>query len=287
MQITVTQAPENRRRRKPDGGEKLGLGNLFSDHMFLMDYSQGTGWRDARIVPYGPLRSPPPPWCSTTAGDTSGDEGVLRADGAICLFPSRPERGAHEPVGGADVSAGDPGRRPARRPPGPGTARPGVDTEGRGGLPVHPSHDDSDRGGARRSPLGGGPFFVITGPVGAYYARGFDPVRILVEERYVRAANGGVGEAKRALEIMRPASSRRRTRRCWASTRSFSADAERRSFVEEVGTMNIFFMLRGELLTPRSPGSLPGAARVVPPTLAREWDIPAAECPAGWSSTKS
>ena len=49
MQITVTQVAENRRRRKPKSGETLGFGNHFSDHMFLMDYSQGTGWRDARI----------------------------------------------------------------------------------------------------------------------------------------------------------------------------------------------------------------------------------------------
>ncbi|HLO10085.1 MAG TPA: branched chain amino acid aminotransferase, partial [Desulfobacteria bacterium] len=59
MQITVTQAPENRRRQKPNSGEPLGFGKIFSDHMFLMDYSQGTGWHDARIVPYGPLSLAP------------------------------------------------------------------------------------------------------------------------------------------------------------------------------------------------------------------------------------
>ena len=59
MQITVTQVAENRRRKKPKSGENLGFGIHFSDHMFLMDHSQGAGWRDARIVPYGPLSLAP------------------------------------------------------------------------------------------------------------------------------------------------------------------------------------------------------------------------------------
>ena len=46
---------------------KLGFGKKFSDHMFVMDYTEGEGWHDARIVPYGPpLSWTPLPWCSTT-----------------------------------------------------------------------------------------------------------------------------------------------------------------------------------------------------------------------------
>ena len=51
--------------------DQLGFGSVFTDHMFLMDYSTGKGWHDARIVPYGPIsvpsRSPPPPASCTTA----------------------------------------------------------------------------------------------------------------------------------------------------------------------------------------------------------------------------
>jgi branched-chain amino acid aminotransferase len=122
-------------------------------------------------------------------------------------------------------------------------------------------------------------FFIITGPVGAYYARGFDPVRILVEERYVRAATGGVGEAKTggnyaaSLLAAKNAKAQGFDQVLWL-------DAAHHRFVEEVGTMNIFFLLRGELVTPPLSGSiLPGVTRDTVLTLAREWKIPVAERP--------
>ena len=42
-------------KQKPADEGKLGFGKLFTDHMFLMDYTAGEGWHDARIVPYAPL----------------------------------------------------------------------------------------------------------------------------------------------------------------------------------------------------------------------------------------
>jgi branched-chain amino acid aminotransferase len=122
-------------------------------------------------------------------------------------------------------------------------------------------------------------FFVITGPVGAYYARGFEPVRILVEETFVRAARGGLGEAKTganyaaSLLASKVAKSEGFDQVLWL-------DAGERRYVEEVGTMNIFFLLRGELVTPPLSGSiLPGVTRDSVLTLAREWGIPVAERP--------
>ena len=46
------------RKEKPDFN-KLGFGRYFTDHMFIMDYTEGKGWHDARIVPYGPLTLDP------------------------------------------------------------------------------------------------------------------------------------------------------------------------------------------------------------------------------------
>jgi len=122
-------------------------------------------------------------------------------------------------------------------------------------------------------------FLVITGPVGAYYARGFEPVRILVEEKFVRAARGGLGEAKTganyaaSLLAAKAAKSEGFDQVLWL-------DAGERRYVEEVGTMNIFFLLRGELVTPPLSGSiLPGVTRDSVLTLAREWGIPVAERP--------
>ena len=52
------------RKPKPDPAT-LVFGRTFTDHMFVMDYTAGLGWHDGRIVPYGPWRWTPPPWCST------------------------------------------------------------------------------------------------------------------------------------------------------------------------------------------------------------------------------
>ena len=57
IKITKTTAP----KAKPQDESKLGFGKIFSDHMFLMDYTEGEGWHDARIVPYGPVGTGPPP----------------------------------------------------------------------------------------------------------------------------------------------------------------------------------------------------------------------------------
>jgi len=280
MQITVTQAPENRRRRKPGSGETLGFGNLFSDHMFLMDYSQGTGWRDARIVPYGPLSLAPSAMVLHYGQEIfEGMKAYYARDGAVCLF--RPDRNAERMNRSAarmclpELPVED--QLAALRalvwldrewiPRGEGASlyiRPTmIGTEE--GLGVRPSADVL--------------FFIITGPVGAYYPRGFDPVRILVEERYVRAAKGGVGEAKTggnyaaSLLAAKDAKAQGFDQVLWL-------DAEHRRFVEEVGTMNIFFVLRGELVTPPLSGSiLPGVTRDTVLTLAREWKIPVAERP--------
>ena len=250
MQITVTQAPENRRRRKPDSGEKLGFGNLFSDHMFLMDYSQGTGWRDARIVPYGPLSLAPSAMVLHYGQEIfEGMKAYYARDGAICLF--RPDRNAVRLNRSAarmclpEIPVED--QLAALRalvrldrewiPRGEGASlyiRPamiGIEE----GLGVRPSADVL--------------FFIITGPVGAYYARGFDPVRILVEEKFVRAARGGLGEAKTGANYAASLLAAKNAK-ALGFDQVLWLDAEHRSFVEEVGTMNIFFVLRGELVTP-------------------------------------
>ena len=54
IKITRTTAP----KAKPDESN-LGFGKKFTDHMFVMDYTEGEGWHDARIVPYGPFELDP------------------------------------------------------------------------------------------------------------------------------------------------------------------------------------------------------------------------------------
>jgi branched-chain amino acid aminotransferase len=104
-------------------------------------------------------------------------------------------------------------------------------------------------------------------------------VRILVEETCVRAARGGLGEAKTGANYAASLLAAKR-----AKEEGFDQvlwlDAEHRRFVEEVGTMNIFLLLRGELVTPPLSGSiLPGVTRDSVIALAREWKIPVSERP--------
>jgi branched-chain amino acid aminotransferase len=132
-------------------------------------------------------------------------------------------------------------------------------------LGVHPSSDYL--------------YFIVTGPVGAYYAKGFQPVRILVEENYIRASRGGLGEAQAggnyAASILAAMEAKRK-----GFDQVLWLDAERRRFVEEVGTMNIFFVFGGELVTPPLSGSiLPGVTRDSVIQLARDWNIPVMERP--------
>jgi branched-chain amino acid aminotransferase len=280
MEITVTEAAAERRRKKPESADRLGFGNHFSDHMFLMEYTEGKGWRDARIVPYGPIPILPSAIVLHYAQEIfEGLKAYFAKDGGVCLF--RPDRNA------------DRFNRSAERmcmPPVPVAEQLAAF---RGLLRVDREWIPRARGAslyirpamiATEAALGVRPaseylFFVITGPVGAYYAQGFEPVRILVEEKYVRASKGGLGEAKAGANYAASLLAARS-----AKVRGFDQvlwlDAEQRRFVEEVGTMNIFFLLRGELVTPPLSGSiLPGVTRDSVLALAREWGIPAAERP--------
>lgn len=280
MQITVTQAPENQKRRKPESGEKLGFGNYFSDHMFLMDYASGKGWGNARIIPYGPLSLAPSAMVLHYGQEIfEGMKAYLARDGAVCLF--RPDRNAERLNRSAarmclpEIPVEDQltALRALVR-----LDREWIPREKGASLYIRPTMIATEAGLGVR-PAAEVLFFIITGPVGAYYARGFEPVRILVEETYLRAARGGTGEAKTGANYAASLLAAKNAKAI-GFDQVLWLDAEHRRFAEEVGTMNIFFVLRGELVTPPLSGSiLPGVTRDTVLTLAREWKIPVAERP--------
>jgi branched-chain amino acid aminotransferase len=122
-------------------------------------------------------------------------------------------------------------------------------------------------------------FFIILGPVGAYYPEGFSPTKIYVSDKYVRASQGGVGETKTSgnygatLYVSREASQKGYTQVLWL-------DAIERKYVEEVGTSNIFFLINDELVTPPLSGTiLPGITRDSVLQLASHWGMNAVERP--------
>lgn len=114
-------------------------------------------------------------------------------------------------------------------------------------------------------------FFIITSPVAAYYSEGFNPVKLTTSEKFVRAVRGGTGEAKAAGNYAgsflpaRDAKENGFTQVLWL-------DAMEQKYVEEVGTMNIFFLIDDTLVTPKLAGTvLPGITRRSVTALAREW----------------
>ncbi len=280
MDIRIAKARASQRRPKPADESALGFGRIFSDHMFLMDYTEGKGWHDARIVRYGPISLDPAAMILHYGQEVfEGLKGYRGADGSIRLF--RPEMNidrmnrstARLCMPQVPVEDGLAAITALVR-----TDRDWVPRNRGTSLYIRPTMIATEAGLGVR-PSARYLFFIITGPVGAYYSRGLEPVRILVEDNYVRAAVGGVGEAKTAgnyaasLKAAEAAKKKGFDQVLWL-------DARERRYVEEVGTMNIFFLLGDELVTPPLTGSiLPGVTRDTVLALAREWGLAATERP--------
>ena len=257
IKIIKTTTP----KEKPDAST-LGFGKIFTDHMFIMDYSADQGWYDARIVPFQNLSIHP---ASTVLHYGSeifeGLKAYRRADGTVQLFrplenvrrlnssaerlclPELPEDLAMEALT-AFVRTEE-----AWTPSAPGTSlylRPflfGNDES----LGVHTVHN------AR--------FVIIASPVGSYYKEGINPVKIMIEDEDVRAVKGGTGYTKCGGNY---AASNRAGER--AAQKGYSQvlwlDGVHRKYIEEVGAMNVMFKIGDEIVTPMLSGSiLPGITR--------------------------
>ncbi|MBF0452162.1 MAG: branched-chain amino acid aminotransferase [Candidatus Magnetomorum sp.] len=120
-------------------------------------------------------------------------------------------------------------------------------------------------------------FFIILSPVGAYYPEGFNPIKIWVTKNHVRAVRGGIGEAKTpgnyaaSLYAGEQAHKEGYTQVLWL-------DGVEQRYVEEVGSMNIFFVIDDKLITPELNGSiLPGITRDSVIALAKHWNLSVTE----------
>ena len=115
--------------------------------------------------------------------------------------------------------------------------------------------------------------FIILSPVGPYYSQGFNPVNIMVSEKYVRAVPGGIGFAKTggnyAASILAEKEAKEN-----GYTQVLWLDAVERRYIEEVGSMNIFFVIDDSIVTPMLTGSiLPGITRMSVIDLAKHWGL--------------
>ncbi|MDR2687824.1 MAG: branched-chain amino acid aminotransferase [Oscillospiraceae bacterium] len=256
MKITFTPNPAP--KPKPADQSKLGFGIYFTDHMFLMTYDEGQGWHDPRIVPYGPIALDPAAMCLHYGQEVfEGLKAYRGADGKVRLF--RPEENMARlnlsnerlcipPIDEAfavraieELVKAERGWIPARD----GTS-----------LYIRPYVFATDPHIGVR-PAKQYIFAVILSPVGAYYASGLNPVKIYVEENYVRAVKGGLGFTKAAANYAGSLRAQEEAHRLGYS-QVLWLDGVERKYIEEVGTMNVFFVIGDEIVTPALQGSILG-----------------------------
>jgi branched-chain amino acid aminotransferase len=275
MQLTVKKADQL--KAKPDDST-LGFGSIFTDHMFNMDYNPKDGWHNPRIEPYASMDMDPATMVlhygqgifeglkafRTESGDIqlfrpNDNFKRLNNSARLLCIPEIDEASALDALKQLLIIEKD------WVPSTPGTS-----------LYIRPTIIATDPFlGVRASNTYR--YFIILSPVGAYYAEGFNPVKIWVTRNHVRAVRGGVGEAKTmgnyaaSLYAGEQAHQQGYTQVLWL-------DGIEQKYIEEVGAMNIFFVINGELITPMLTGSiLPGITRDTVIALARKWDIKVTE----------
>jgi branched-chain amino acid aminotransferase len=277
MSLKILIEKNNSPKQKPDQNN-LGFGQFFTDHMFVMDYTAGKGWHDPKILPYGPLSLDP----STMVfhyGQAifEGLKAYKTKDNKVLLF--RPRKNMERVnvsnerlcIPKIDVDFGVEAIKTLVNldkdwiPDAEGTS-----------LYIRPFIIATDPFVGVR-PSNTYKFIVILSPVGAYYKEGLNPVKIFIENQYVRAVKGGIGHAKTAgnyassLKSQEEAHEKGYSQVLWL-------DGIERKYIEEVGTMNVFFKINGEVVTPSLEGSiLPGITRDSTIQLLKSWGIKISE----------
>jgi branched-chain amino acid aminotransferase len=276
-EITIKRAPVL--KAKP-ADEALHFGEVFTDHMFVADYTAGRGWHDPRIVPYQPFALDPAAAVLHYGQMVfDGLKAFRGSDGTIRMF--RPRKHVERIDQSCDrlciprldpelafesfhaLLAVDGAWVPKKR----GTSlymRPTIiATEAF--LGVRPSRTFI--------------YFLILSPVGAYFAEGLKPVKILVTDKYVRAVQGGLGAAKTSANYAASlyAAEEAKKQGC---AQVLWLDGIHRKYIDEVGTMNIMVKIGDEIVTPPLAGTiLPGVTRDSVLALLAGWGLKVSERP--------
>ncbi len=256
---------------------ELGFGKYFSDHMFIADYSKKAGWHSARVTPYQALQIEPGA-SALHYGQAlfEGMKAFRQTNGDCVLF--RPEFNWKRLCDGAErlCMIAPPkdlmidGVRELVK-----ADRDWIPNQKGASLYIRPTLIGSE------SFLGVRPaeeymFFVICSPVASYYAEGSSPIKIWVEEKYIRAAPGGLGATKAGAN--------------YAASLKAALEAKKKDYsqvlwldvnhenIEEVGTMNVFFVIGDEVVTPKLNDSiLPGGVRDCVITLLKKMNLKISE----------
>ena len=256
MDISIIPLRENELKPLYTNPDELGFGRVFTDHMFTMQYTQEQGWFAPTIKKYENLSLDPATLVLHYGQEIfEGMKAFAGANDQVIMF--RPEENVRR------------FNNSARR-----MCMPEVDAEmfmqalqqlisldsrwiprKRGAaLYIRPTMIATEVGlGVRpsRSYL----FYIILSPVGPYFKEGFKPVRLYVMDKYVRAVEGGVGEAKTggnyAASLLAKSEAQRK-----GLNEVLWLDAREHLYVEEVGAMNIFFVINGVVTTPILDGAI-------------------------------
>lgn len=258
--------------------DNLEFGRIFTDHMFVMDYSESIGWHNAKIQPYQPIAVDPSAMVfhygqsvfeglkafRTETSDvqlfrpTKNFERMNRSNERL-VIPEIDEDFVLEAL--KKLIEIDQDWVP--------------DTAGTS-LYIRPFII------ATEPFLGIAPsvnykFIIILSPVGSYYKEGINPVKIAVENTFVRAVKGGTGEAKTAGNYASSLKAQEVVEKDGYS-QVLWLDGVEKKYIEEVGSMNVFFKINGEVITPKLNGSiLAGVTRDSVIQLLNHWEIPVTE----------
>lgn len=265
-------------KEKPADESKLGFGKVFTDYMLMMKRNKEDGWYDATIEPFANLELSPAALVLHYAQEVfEGLKAYKTEDGRVLLF--RPWDNVKRLANSSERM----GMAPFDQDFLLNAIYALVETE-KDWIPTAPGSSLY----IRPTYIGVDPYvgikvaeeyllYVILSPVGAYYPNGLAPVDIYVESNYVRAVQGGTGHHKTganyAISLLAGEE---------ATQKGFSQvlwlDGVERKYIEEVGSMNIFFKIDGEIVTPALQGSiLPGITRSSIITLAKDMGLSVTE----------
>jgi len=273
IKVELTQSP----KEKPNTDD-LQFGKQFTDHMFIMDYNENNEWHDARIVPYGNISLEPSSFIFHYGQSVfEGLKAYIAENGHVHLF--RPERNfarmnhSNERMCIPQIDEAFMLKALKQLVE---LEKDWIPNEEGTSLYIRPFIISTEPFLGVR-PAKRYKFMIILSPVGSYYDEGINPVKIAVENEYVRAVKGGTGEAKTggnyasglmAQEVVAES----------GFAQVLWLDGVEKKYIEEVGSMNVFFKINGEIITPALNGSiLQGITRDSTLKLLHHWGLPVTE----------
>lgn len=268
IETSLTKSP----KPKPNSNEKLGFGDYFTDHMFVMKYNLEKGWNNPKIIPYAPIPLDPAAMCLHYGQEVfEGLKAYKTIDGEISLF--RPDQNFKRLnisndrmcIPEIDESLALDGLKNLIN-----IDNDWIPEDKDTSLYIRPFIIATDPHLGVR-PSSEYLFVIIMSPVGSYYPEGINPVKIFVETEYVRSIKGGTGFAKTAANYAASLKAQEKAKKL-NFTQVLWLDAKQHKYIEEVGTMNVFFVIENTIITPSLDGSiLSGITRMSAIELLSDW----------------